>query len=288
MKNKLIIIILFVVFILVSASVYFVLTNSHYERNAGGVESSEAVESNLSESGTETKADSDVKSESSDDMAQTDIYDGTAPVIHKMNDPLIINSFIGENEQERLKAVYDKGLIYCGWSGKMKFTITGATMYNTFEETGIDDEVANFMPDTIEGDMPKYIVLNIDIENISASIPTSDQSDTFLINYLLETNNEFSQENFKEVFTRTNMYNSLHYFSLHGKGNKDYYSFTLPQGSTVSAQMGFYVSQHALLESQELILCIGYSSSIRAFGIELNDIVDYTKGVDESVVTSKS
>jgi hypothetical protein len=277
MKNRLIIIVMAVILISISIIAYFVFTGSHYMLAADSTISND-VEKNTSETSDITSDALDVSKEVSDNLeTSSKAYDGTAPVIFKMQEPLTIKSYIGENEQEKLKAVYDKSLIYCGWNGEMKFTVTGATMYDTFEETDITDMVTNIKPLDSDTNPTKYIIIDINIENISASANSSDEPDAFLINFLLETNNEFTQENFKEMFKRTNRYNWANYFSLHGQTDKDYYSFSLPQGSTVSAQLGFYVSQKAL-DSKELILNIGYTSSVRAFGIELNEIVSYKKG----------
>lgn len=190
----------------------------------------------------------------------TVVYSEAATVV-AMDEVLSIKSINPRNYDAAPSA--DAALL--GWEGTVNFTVTRARLYPSFEDAQISDAALG----TPRDGSPKYILLDVTIENVSAT-NIGDSPSAFSAGFWLETDIEFAKGNENTGFHRTNTNNTLDYFSLHGNGETDYYSFMLPEGNTKTAQLGFYVEE-AVYHDRTLILNFGDNQK-KQFGIALNEI----------------
>lgn len=185
------------------------------------------------------------------------ICDGNTPIVEPQGSTFVLKSIQPkQGEQIELNAP-----LRLGYSGEFHITVNHCEIFSTLEEAGVDWADVPFQEESVKKrlDDPCFVLVDLTLENVNAANRAAIQYGFSASMFDLMGQNDFVPPN------NTNPdYNSLadesvygqFYFSDHADGEKDYYSFMLEPGKSLSVQLGFFV-ERKFVEEQDLYLKLG-------------------------------
>ncbi len=204
-----------------------------------------------------------------------DVYDGTEPIIRNMGETLYVTALKPREQWEKPPT---RSEVFALWQGEMAFTVNSAVLYNTVEETGLNEDDFTAPIALYEEDGCKPLVIQMTIQNIDAKSNIEENPAFFSDGFLLSCKEEFNFENFlggKSGISGSDWHvaqNSwLVYADPHSNGAYDYYSYYLEPGEFIKMTLCYYVKADAV-PLNELYLAVQTNSNDHIFGIELNQL----------------
>lgn len=196
-------------------------------------------------------------------LVATDLYDGLAPVIFDMHQPMQFYSHFSPKQGE---GVTKSDWFYYLWDGMTETEVVDAKVAASPEEAGVPaGESKGLTLDESE----VYLLLDIRLKNISARFAKTNEDDLdktpSVSMYNLTTDELFSAEYFDRGIPLICF--SCDYYSEHGPDKHTYFDLYLPVGSEKVFSMGFYIPED-VIKNDTLMLSV-YKNKM---GIRINDI----------------
>ena len=205
----------------------------------------------------------------------TETYNGTEPMLRNMGETLSVSLKQYPEQGDKPPVITDP---YGSWVGELQFTVNSATLYDSLDASGIDqnDLGTDYVEDYIsQGYLP--LVINLSVKNINATSNYNLYEDAYYADaFYFATEDEFSKENFlgDETEKTWSLKYSATLISLSPHlPDKAYWFYQVKQNETTDITLCYLIDVNAI-SLNNIYLGFQQDNYVHAFGIKLDKIED--------------
>lgn len=185
------------------------------------------------------------------------VCDGNTPIVEPQGSTFVLKSI----QPKQGEAIESNAPLRLGYSGEFHVTVNHCEIFSTLEEAGVDWADVPFQEESVKKrlDDPCFVPVDLTLENVNAANRAAIQYGFSASMFDLMGQNDFVPPNNTnpdyDSLADESVYGQF-YFSDHADSEKDYYSFMLEPGKSLSVQLGFFV-ERKFVEEQDLYLKLG-------------------------------
>lgn len=185
------------------------------------------------------------------------ICDGNTPIVEPQGSTFVLKSI----QPTQGEPIQSDAPLHLGYNGEFHVTVNHCEIFSTLEEAGVDWADVPFQEESVKKrlDDPCFVLVDLTLENVNAANRTAIQYGFSASMFDLMAQNDFVPPNNTnpdyDSLADESVYGQF-YFSDHADSEKDYYSFMLEPGKSLSVQLGFFV-ERKFVEEQDLYLKLG-------------------------------